>query len=172
MIIVCLYRLYDRDGALLYIGISINVPLRVQQHRSTKSWGREIANVHAIEYPDRAAAQLAEATAIRAENPPHNRDRPWADLEAVGIFAEHSTALARDRYATAERQRWLCAECDERMTDQRECARKRWPPCEPECRRGHTSWLRYDDGLRVVAHRRCADAIRNAQQATACRDTL
>lgn len=67
-----LYRLFDTDDHLLYIGITCNPPQRWERHRSTKSWWKRVVRKEMTAYPDRSAALTAEAEAIRTERPVHN----------------------------------------------------------------------------------------------------
>lgn len=70
-----LYRLYDAEGRLMYIGISANPGERLKAHRynlGRQEWARLVAR-QAIEWhPSRSAALEAEEVAIRRERPPHN----------------------------------------------------------------------------------------------------
>jgi len=67
-----LYRHFDADGMLLYLGISLNSVARTAQHRACAHWFRDIARI-AIEWHDtREAAEGAERAAIRNERPMHN----------------------------------------------------------------------------------------------------
>lgn len=71
----CVYRLYDIEGRLLYVGLTKNPPGRLPAHRR-KAWGPEIAS-HVLEWFDcRDAAKDAERHAIYHENPVHNVTRP------------------------------------------------------------------------------------------------
>lgn len=70
------YRLYDEDGALLYVGISNQVRRRVMHHRSHKPWGHLVAGATIERFMCRADAQAAEWEAIQRENPKHNITRP------------------------------------------------------------------------------------------------
>lgn len=66
-----LYRFYDADEQLLYIGIAYDPNLRRHQH-SKASW-RDLVAKQVIEWhPTRDAAAEAERTAIAAELPLHN----------------------------------------------------------------------------------------------------
>lgn len=71
-----LYRLYDTEGRLLYVGISLRPDTRVMVHRSRQPWGKQIATYTAAEYPNREAAKAAERWAIHHQNPIHNLARP------------------------------------------------------------------------------------------------
>lgn len=66
-----LYRLWDRSGALLYVGITYEWESRRADH-STKAWWPEVFRIKLTEYPTRAAALEAEGVAIRTEDPVHN----------------------------------------------------------------------------------------------------
>lgn len=66
-----LYRFYDADEQLLYIGIAYDPNLRRHQH-SKAPW-RDLVAKQVIEWhPTRDAAAEAERTAIAAELPLHN----------------------------------------------------------------------------------------------------
>lgn len=67
-----LYRAFDAEGALLYVGISFNPLLRVGQHAKSKAWWTEVAKITVAHYPTRAAAAAAERSAIASERPRHN----------------------------------------------------------------------------------------------------
>ena len=67
-----LYRHFDADGMLLYVGISKNPKRRMSEHSSRAAWFSQIAHV-AVEWLDsRTAALLAERRAILSERPEHN----------------------------------------------------------------------------------------------------
>lgn len=73
------YRLYDADKALLYIGMSDDPDRRFAEHEADKSWWPLVAD-RAIEWHDsRKAASVAEFAAIRSERTVHNKHgSPWA----------------------------------------------------------------------------------------------
>lgn len=66
------YRLYDEEGRLLYIGAARNPPQRMKFHRQFKRWWSDVARTDLTWFPDRAAAMAAEAVAIREEKPLYN----------------------------------------------------------------------------------------------------
>ena len=70
-----LYRHYDAEGALLYVGISRNPFARLDQHMSTSPWASEIASVALEWFDDRTAALNAERAAISKEIPLYNARR-------------------------------------------------------------------------------------------------
>jgi predicted GIY-YIG superfamily endonuclease len=67
-----LYRLYDKQGDLLYVGISVGGLQRLKQHRDSKDWFLEVASATFTHYPSRAEALKAEAQAIHSEHPRYN----------------------------------------------------------------------------------------------------
>ena len=68
-----LYRHFDADGVLLYVGISANAMQRLAGHGSQSSWASRIARVEIENWPTREEALLAEQEAISAEGPLFNR---------------------------------------------------------------------------------------------------
>jgi hypothetical protein len=66
------YRLFDADDRLLYVGISCMPGMRVSAHKRRR-WGHLIARVEAGEsYPTEAEARTAEKRAIETEDPTFN----------------------------------------------------------------------------------------------------
>lgn len=70
-----LYRHWDKDGNLLYVGISKSTMARLCQHAENAHWYERIVNVTIERFPTRAEAEAAERAAIKAENPLHNKQR-------------------------------------------------------------------------------------------------
>lgn len=70
-----LYRHFDAEGQLLYVGISLSVVSRLAQHRDGSPWYDQIAMVTVERFPTRGDAHAAERAAIRAEKPRHNHIR-------------------------------------------------------------------------------------------------
>lgn len=68
-----LYRHFDKDNRLLYVGESISTMGRLAQHRSGSGWYDEITNVTIEKFPTKSAAKEAESIAIRSENPLYNK---------------------------------------------------------------------------------------------------
>lgn len=66
------YRAYDADDQLLYVGATGNLKRRMQQHRKSAPWFGGAVRWSYGEYPTREAALAAEAEAIGAEHPEWN----------------------------------------------------------------------------------------------------
>lgn len=70
------YRLFDADDRLLYIGCTDNVSRRVNQHISGGTGGGQAVTRYTVDiHPDRETALDAEGAAIYAESPIHNIQR-------------------------------------------------------------------------------------------------
>jgi hypothetical protein len=77
-----LYRHFDAAGQLLYVGISLGVMHRLQQHLASSSWAAAIARVDVQTFCTRAEALHAERLAIESERPLHNvvhANQRWKD---------------------------------------------------------------------------------------------
>lgn len=67
-----LYRMYDADGALLYVGASTNLGSRLLAHGKTKPWWCDVASIKIERFQDRIEMLDAESNAIYNENPRYN----------------------------------------------------------------------------------------------------
>lgn len=85
-----LYRLYDANDVLLYIGISRAPDWRMKGHLLDKEWFHLVARRTVQWYSSRSAALAAEAAATAAEKPVHDSswrrtnhtDKPqWRDVQ-------------------------------------------------------------------------------------------
>lgn len=70
-----LYRATGEAAILLYIGISRRVGGRVADHERESPWWPEVRAVTFETWPTLAAARVAEAAAVKAEHPVHNKTR-------------------------------------------------------------------------------------------------
>lgn len=68
-----LYRYYDVDGRLLYVGISFSAFARAERHRRKAEWWGRAVTMKIEHHESRETALVAEARAIRNEMPIHNK---------------------------------------------------------------------------------------------------
>lgn len=66
------YRFYDAEWRMIYVGISANAPIRFEQHRTVKTWWREVAFIRCDHFLTRNEALRAETDWIRQERPRYN----------------------------------------------------------------------------------------------------
>lgn len=67
-----LYRHFDHEGVLLYIGIANEPDRRAEQHRYHSEWFRFVDSTTVEWHPSREVAHEAERDAIKAERPVFN----------------------------------------------------------------------------------------------------
>jgi hypothetical protein len=67
-----LYRHFDKDVNLLYVGIAYNPLIRLDGHRRQSSWFHDIASIRVEWYPSRKIAEMYEDEAIKSEDPIYN----------------------------------------------------------------------------------------------------
>ena len=67
-----LYRHFNKDGELLYVGVSLNHLVRLSQHKASSPWFSEITNVTIETFEDRKKVLEAETSAIVKEKPKYN----------------------------------------------------------------------------------------------------
>jgi hypothetical protein len=87
-----LYRMFDRDDTLLYVGISKSVLTRLGQHMTDKEWLPSQGYIRWLTYPSRETAEAAEKKAIIREKPQWNviySERSTnQDLQNYSMFPE------------------------------------------------------------------------------------
>jgi hypothetical protein len=66
------YRLYDDDGVLLYVGCSLHALTRIT-HRHHKKWFRHIASMTCEHFTNHDQARRVECAAIASEHPRYNK---------------------------------------------------------------------------------------------------
>lgn len=74
-----LYRAFDSDGRLLYIGIATDWGHRWSRHRQRSAFYAQVASLAIEWHPTREAAALAERAAVEGEEPLHNIEHTARD---------------------------------------------------------------------------------------------
>lgn len=84
------YRLFDDDGVLLYVGVTGNWDVRERSHRCTKAWWDQVANVEFVNYDNAATARADERQAHFDERPrfgftdrSENTRRSWLTRRSI-----------------------------------------------------------------------------------------
>ncbi len=75
-----LYRFFDREGRLLYVGVAFDPETRWKEHEKSKPWWSDVARKTVVWRDSRLDALTDEAAAISAERPLYNvkhSRRPW-----------------------------------------------------------------------------------------------
>ena len=93
-----LYRHFDENGVLLYVGISTSALKRLGEHERSAGWFKRIVKVTIVNFPTREAAADAELRAIKTEFPLHNVLHKIKEKEIVyetRMLANHKPALDR-----------------------------------------------------------------------------
>ncbi len=67
-----LYRMFDGNGDLLYVGISCHAQTRFRQHFDKQPWGKDVRDIKVEFFPNRESLSLAEKLAIKRELPKYN----------------------------------------------------------------------------------------------------
>lgn len=68
-----LYRFFDREDRLLYVGVSLSAAHRASQHRADKAWWPDVARMDVEHHnADRQSIEALERAAIIAERPLYN----------------------------------------------------------------------------------------------------
>ena len=67
-----LYRHYQADGALLYVGVTNSPERRAAQHQKSSVWFAAVKHTTIEWFNERSVALIAEKAAIAAERPVHN----------------------------------------------------------------------------------------------------
>ena len=70
-----LYRCFDKDGTLIYVGMSINIRRRLSQHINKSGWFFDVSEIKISRYIDEEQCRAAEKHAIRTESPKYNIQR-------------------------------------------------------------------------------------------------
>lgn len=66
------YRLYDADGRLLYVGMGRNPMGRWASHADQHAWWTDVARFEVTWYPTRREAAAEERRALREDDTVHN----------------------------------------------------------------------------------------------------
>lgn len=95
-----LYRHFDENEVLLYVGISKNAIIRLIAHEKSK-WFEKISIITIENFKTREMAERAERRAIKKENPLFNSIRRWnvcPKKEKIKLTTEEKQRAKKLRY--------------------------------------------------------------------------
>jgi hypothetical protein len=92
-----LYRFFDGQGALLYIGLTCGFRTRMAAHRRQKDWWVHVARIELERFPDKASVVAAELAAIKHEKPRYNIVHGRRVLNGRSYSERHERRLRRGR---------------------------------------------------------------------------
>lgn len=90
------YRLYDAQGVLLYIGQSTHLARRLGQHQTSSIFGPQIAHVRYESCPDKRSMDRRETELIRLHQPPYNTVGTSHAVNPGASRAEHERRALAD----------------------------------------------------------------------------
>lgn len=92
-----LYRHFDHNDELLYIGISLSALSRLSSHMSVSHWAETITKVTIEKHPTKQDALRAEREAIKNEKPKHNIIHKPTIAEEEAAAADISKRVEKER---------------------------------------------------------------------------
>jgi predicted GIY-YIG superfamily endonuclease len=99
-----LYRHFDGDNNLLYVGVSLSTFNRLSQHRDHSEWFKKIGRVEIEHFETRPLALEAEKKAIKTEKPKFNRAHKRTLAE---IDNENRLIAAAEQRALTEKNKYI-----------------------------------------------------------------
>lgn len=113
-----LYRHFDENNSLLYVGISLSTFNRLSQHKDHSEWFKKIKNVTIEHFPTREEAMAAERQAIKSENPKFNiaMRKTMAEIEKEQKEQNKITQLAmaeKSKLTKRYVEHWLAYHLDD-----------------------------------------------------------
>lgn len=90
------YKHYDIDDNLIYVGIASDVTVRQTTHFKTSEWQQEIQNVSVEWHHSRLRAEIREILLIKAFRPKYNKvhnNDTWVELAIVNRFDTFANKL-------------------------------------------------------------------------------
>lgn len=128
-----LYRHYNAEGVLLYVGVSLKAIFRLRQHQRRSHWSDDIAKMTIERYATHHEATLAEIYAIITERPLFNKQHARSytaraasepiDLVELGLAEEPETEELALRLSRPLIQ-WIDEYAQEHLIDRAAAARE------------------------------------------------
>lgn len=80
----CVYKHYDTDGRLLYIGSTRKFPSRTMEHEAASRWYRLVAQIKIEKFESMSDALARERELIELKKPPFNIAHIRKKMVAIG----------------------------------------------------------------------------------------
>lgn len=145
-----LYRFYDANGVLLYVGITNDPGARWAHHARNKDWWQMVSRIEVEHFDSRSLVAEAEKSAIIAERPVHNFNH-----NANGLPDPYETDLLPTEPQHFKRRCESCGGLD--LVDP---SLKTWDDRALQvgyrCRRGHQWTVNWQDARFVIRDCACA----------------
>jgi len=93
------YRLYDADGNLLYVGTTNNLERRMASHRHDKQWWSDVADVETETVASATEAAEAERNQIHTLEPLHNAKHSGSYAEKRARYMSSSLSGMKLRHS-------------------------------------------------------------------------
>ena len=90
-----LYRHFDANNNLLYIGVSSRISQRIKEHSIHSSWWKNVSKITLEHFETRKEVLEAERNAIIAEQPKHNIKHKNGKIKDVKESVEYSDYRGR-----------------------------------------------------------------------------
>lgn len=102
-----LYRCFDAEGRLIYVGSTTDLFGRLKTHRAQAWWAGQVAKVRATVHPNGTVARQLERRAIRDEVPRWNKAHKWEGRNnwARQDWQDWLTIIAQSEGATSRELR-------------------------------------------------------------------
>lgn len=94
------YRIYNRRGGLVYVGITNDLMTRIGDHRKRSLWWPVGATVRWSEHDSRAAARREEVRLIRRHRPPNNIESNAGWHVVLTLDESYHEPGCRERYVS------------------------------------------------------------------------
>lgn len=91
-----LYRLFDAEDVLLYVGISHRPQGRWRQHGAQKAWWPQVVRKEIVWYATRLAAGTAEQSAIKEKDPKYNDQREVRRVALINLRGKRTSSAPCD----------------------------------------------------------------------------
>jgi predicted GIY-YIG superfamily endonuclease len=102
-----LYKFYNENKELLYVGITSQKDNRWSQHKASKPWWKEHKYVVSDHYDTREEASAAEEQSIKLEKPKYNIKHNEGNLDFVVAAFNQNTYQGQSLLFELLSQRWL-----------------------------------------------------------------